>query len=96
MNKETIEQAAEAYVMGNSASYVECFEAGAKWRINSVWHEVNEEPDPDGGYTMRSQIRTADIFLLNCRSWEWKGQPSRPSWQTNTDGSGAGSGSSRI
>ena len=52
MNKETIEQAAEAYVMGNSASYVECFEAGAKWRINSVWHEVNEEPDPDGGYIL--------------------------------------------
>lgn len=28
MNKETIEHAAEEYVMGNSASYVECFEAG--------------------------------------------------------------------
>lgn len=41
MNKETIEHAAEEYVMGNSASYVECFEAGANWRINSVWHDGN-------------------------------------------------------
>ena len=45
MNKETIERAAEEYVMGNSASYVECFEAGAKWRINSVWHEANDKPE---------------------------------------------------
>lgn len=44
MNKETLERAAEEYVMGNSASYVECFEAGAKWRVNSVWHGMNEEP----------------------------------------------------
>lgn len=45
MNKETLERAAEEYVMGNSASYVECFEAGAKWRINSVWHEANDKPE---------------------------------------------------
>lgn len=43
MNKETIEHAAKEYVMGNSASYVECFEAGADWRINSVWYETNKE-----------------------------------------------------
>lgn len=43
MNKETIERAAEEYVMGNSASYVECFEAGANWRINSVWHDAETE-----------------------------------------------------
>ena len=45
MNKETIEEAAEAYVMGNSASYVECFKAGAEWRVNSVWHDVKEKPN---------------------------------------------------
>lgn len=45
MNKETIERAAEEYVMGNSASYVECFEAGARWRVNSVWHEANDKPE---------------------------------------------------
>ena len=45
MNKETLERAAEEYVMGNSASYVECFEAGADWRINSVWHEANDKPE---------------------------------------------------
>lgn len=47
MNKETIERAAEEYVMGNSASYVECFEEGARWRINAVWHSPEEEPKAD-------------------------------------------------
>lgn len=47
MNKETIEQAAEEYVMGNSASYVECFEAGARWRVNAAWHSPEEEPKAD-------------------------------------------------
>lgn len=46
MNQETLEQAAEEYVMGNSASYVECFMDGANWRINSVWHDAGTEfPD---------------------------------------------------
>lgn len=47
MNKETIERAAEEYVMGNSASYVKCFEAGARWRVNAAWHSPEEEPKAD-------------------------------------------------
>ena len=60
MNQETIEKAARDYVMPNenirplmeSIVAKEGFIAGADWRINSVWHEANEEPDPDGGYIL--------------------------------------------
>lgn len=56
MNKETIEEAAEAYVMGNSASYVECFKAGAEWRINSVWHDARKEEPADWKLIIREDI----------------------------------------
>lgn len=48
--KKRVEEAAEEYVMGNSASYVECFEAGARWRINAVWHCANEIPKGGKNY----------------------------------------------
>ena len=52
MNRQTIEQAARDYVkptasiipVAESIAAKEGFIAGANWRINSVWHDVNEEP----------------------------------------------------
>ena len=47
MKKEDIEKAAEEYEDSLTYSSVKeqydvqkAFEAGAKWRINSVWHDV--------------------------------------------------------
>ena len=55
MNKETIEKAAMEYADNATPSYIngdfdryaiaDSFEAGAEWRINSVWHDVREKPD---------------------------------------------------
>ena len=52
MNRETIEKAARDYVkptasiipVAEAIAAKEGFIAGAEWRINSVWHDVNEEP----------------------------------------------------
>lgn len=52
MNREQIEKAAGEYsgsVLGFKDNPVvmakhKAFAAGADWRINSVWHDVNEEP----------------------------------------------------
>lgn len=51
MKKEDIEKAAEEYEDSLTYSSVKeqydvqkAFEAGAKWRINSVWHDVEELP----------------------------------------------------
>lgn len=51
MKEEAIEKAAEEYAnkQGDFGAEwyhaVEDFAAGAEWRINSVWHDVNENPD---------------------------------------------------
>jgi hypothetical protein len=54
MTREDIEKAAlkgvEEYVnsgnlKGFRGSYCKGFMEGAKWRINSVWHDANEMPD---------------------------------------------------
>lgn len=48
--KEAAEKASEDYMenapimSGPRGSYRKGFIAGADWRINSVWHDVNEEP----------------------------------------------------
>lgn len=54
MKKEDIERAADVYSAEKHPSYTngqydniaiaEAFEDGAQWRINSVWHDVSEEP----------------------------------------------------
>ena len=58
MKKEDIEKAAEIYAKeacrplwraGTEQVCITDFMEGAEWRINSVWHDVNEEPDPDKG-----------------------------------------------
>lgn len=65
MNKETIERAAEEYVMGNSASYVEYFEAGAQWRINSVWHDRAEKADTSKELILMYSNGSVRVTLLN-------------------------------
>lgn len=55
MNRQTIEQAADNYAANATPSYfngdfdrhaiAEAFECGADWRINSVWHDMNEKPN---------------------------------------------------
>lgn len=54
MNKETIENAADKYAESATPSncygdfdqnaIAEAFERGARWRINSVWHDTGEIP----------------------------------------------------
>lgn len=51
MTNKDIEKAAEEYEDSLTYSSVKeqydvqkAFEAGAKWRINSVWHDAKEEP----------------------------------------------------
>ena len=52
MTNKDIEKAAEEYEDSLTYSSVKeqydvqkAFEAGAKWRINSVWHDINEIPE---------------------------------------------------
>lgn len=54
MNKETIEKAAKEnasthFGLINKEWWARKngFEDGARWRINSVWHELDELPEPD-------------------------------------------------
>ncbi len=71
MKREDIEKAARDYATDkiNVKSIIErsrikiAFKTGAAWRINSVWHDASEEPEPceymlvehkkeDGNYSM--------------------------------------------
>ena len=62
MNRETIENKAKAqaeiymaespYQSGPLGSYRKGFIEGANWRINSVWHDGNEEPQPKDEYLL--------------------------------------------
>lgn len=46
MNREEIEKVANAKYEDNTFAY-KGFIEGAEWRINSVWHDVNERPVPN-------------------------------------------------
>ena len=53
MERETIQDAAEEYVMSRSASYTECFEAGAEWRVQAAWHDCQKElPEKEGEWVL--------------------------------------------
>lgn len=67
MNRETIEKAAthHANMMGWDHDpeeirglFAHSFKAGAEWRINSVWHDGNEEPQ-----------RKDEYLLVEYRDW---------------------------
>lgn len=60
MTREQIEQAAikklpysdeecsdSNYTLGKNVGFKRGFIAGAQWRINSVWHDVREQPEQD-------------------------------------------------
>ena len=60
MTREQIEQAAikklpysdeecsdSNYTLGENVGFKRGFIAGAQWRINSVWHDVREQPEQD-------------------------------------------------
>lgn len=56
MDKKKIEKAADDYAAMAIATFVngdfsrhaiaDAFEAGAKWRVNSVWHDAKDIPAP--------------------------------------------------
>ena len=55
MTQEQIERAADLYSANATPTFVDgcfarhatadAFEAGAQWRINSVWHDASERPE---------------------------------------------------
>lgn len=53
MNRKTIYKAAKEYadrinmIYGSKENIIEDFIAGARWRIDSVWHEASEKPGKD-------------------------------------------------
>ena len=53
MTREDIEKAARRYIAQSNNNYIpkeedvkQAFEIGAKWRINSIWHDTSDIPDP--------------------------------------------------
>lgn len=42
------------------------FASGAKWRINTVWHDAGEKPeDVKAQYLLRVEARGAEFFLVS-------------------------------
>ena len=78
MKIEDIEKAAYSYAEENSwypgetpyecdivamkESFAEAFNDGANWRINSVWHEVSEEPERNRIYLAQLGDCAFDTF----------------------------------
>jgi hypothetical protein len=56
MKKQTLEEAAKDFLKTECRIYTaeskmlahKAFKAGAEWRINSVWHDINKEKPQDG------------------------------------------------
>lgn len=66
IEKESLEYAEIAtptYVNGDFESTIaDAFEHGANWRINSVWHEVSEEPERNRIYLAQLGDSAFDTF----------------------------------
>lgn len=85
MNRQTIEQAADNYAAKATPSYTngdfdrhaiaEAFECGADWRINSVWHDVSEEPQ---GHIIVERELFEGKYAYDC----WK-QDSCDNWEAD-------------
>lgn len=76
MNRITIEKAAMAKsktyygmakIIGDRKVYRHGFIAGAKWRINSVWHSGIEEPDERKDILVEFRFMTPDGEIEVCR-----------------------------
>ncbi len=84
MKIEDIEKAAYSYAEENSwypgetsyecdivamkESFAEAFNDGANWRINSVWHEVSEEPERNRIYLAQLGDSAFDTFY-DSKNW---------------------------
>lgn len=66
MKKRSLEYAeitAPTYANGDFESTIaDAFEHGANWRINSVWHEVSEEPERNRIYLAQLGDCAFDTF----------------------------------
>ena len=76
MKKEDIEKAAKNYSAslnfedyGNISTIRMAFEEGAEWRINSVWHDVSEQPHRNTWYIVQIGDNEFDIFA-DSDNWE--------------------------
>ena len=99
MNKETIEKAAYNYTLNDKEGAKDIYElnvkeeiastafvVGAQWRINSVWHNSDEEPEerkeilveyrfmtPDGEIEVRKEVVESldDLSDIYCDVLNW-------------------------
>lgn len=85
MTKEQIERYADdysagivpAYSVGDFARYqiADAFEAGAQWRISSVWHDVSEHPKFPGKvecvkFLLLRKNGECDRYLIGKYNWD--------------------------
>lgn len=79
MTQEQIERAADLYSANATPTFVDgcfarhatadAFEAGAQWRINSVWHDASEQPRRNTWYIAQIGDSAFDTFT---DSANWK------------------------
>lgn len=75
MNKEQIEKAAAEYADKNwpngrfNCTSETSFTMGANWRINSVWHDVGEQPKRNEIYLVQMGKDGFDTFY-DSENWE--------------------------
>lgn len=86
MTREQIEQAAikklpysdeecsdSNYTLGKNVGFKRGFIAGAQWRINSVWHDVREQPEQDKCFIYEigdGRYETDCIYKKEKLNWE--------------------------
>lgn len=86
MTREQIEQAAikklpysdeecsdSNYTLGKNVGFKRGFIAGAQWRINSVWHDVREQPEQDKCFIYEigdGKYETDCIYKKEKLNWE--------------------------
>lgn len=91
MNRETIEKAAKEYAEENAwypgdtsyesdiremeGAFADAYKAGAQWRINSVWHDVDEKPKFKGKVEVSSFLvlrKSGQIGLIQVSKDDWE------------------------
>lgn len=65
------------YVLGKNVGFKRGFIAGAKWRINSVWHDVSEKPEANRHYLVLYRFEgemltkvEVDLFTISQEIWD--------------------------
>nr|DAF23276.1 MAG TPA: hypothetical protein [Caudoviricetes sp.] len=88
MKQEDIEQEANDYAYENlwypgeifyerdlekmMKCFADAFKAGAEWRINHAWHEVEEEPKESAWFIAQNGDSCSDTFIMAVASNRWK------------------------